>query len=174
MFSSTVEGVCQGDTGAGAVAGNRVGTAINYSWPEYHPKPYVKMKPSYAKAVSEAKANGEYVGGISFPGVDCGGFITRVMRNSGDDPEYNKSEADTSYQLKYLQGSPKYTEVHPKSTTDVHPGDIAIRDGHTYMYVGKQPGFGTRIASASLDGRAPMAGSEIPADPSYQWFRLKS
>jgi len=65
-------------------------------------------------------------------------------------------------------------EVKPDSTADMRPGDIAIRDGHTYMYVGKQPGFGTKIASASLDGRAPMAGSETPADPSYQWFRLKS
>jgi len=82
VFASTIEGVCADDTGPGAEEGSIVQTAINYSWPEYHSAPYVKMKPSYARAVSEAKANGEYIGGISFPGVDCGGFITRVMRNS--------------------------------------------------------------------------------------------
>lgn len=160
----------------GSVTGNAVATAINYAWPEYHEPPYTKMKDTYAAAVKKAQADGRYVGGGQYPGVDCGGFVTLVMQDSGVDTEYGGG-GNTISQEKHMRESGKYTEIHPTSTADMQPGDIAIHDTHTYMYVGKIEGFETEIASASISfsgqgWRAPMAGNEMPADTSYRWYRL--
>lgn len=172
-----VSGSASASTGcsSGAASGDAVTTAINYAWPQYHAKPYTTMKPEYKKATDEAKKAGKYIGGIQYPGVDCGGFVTRVMQNSGLDTSYGGG-GNTETQLSYLQSSSKWTEIKPKSTSDMKPGDVAIKTsggGHTYLFVGTVSGFGSNTASASLDGRAPMAGSEKPADPEYRWFRLK-
>lgn len=159
----------------GAAAGNAVQTAINYAWPDYRPvgsEGALTLKPSYKKAVEKAQSDNEYVGGIDYPGVDCGGFITLAMKNSGVDPKYGNGGA-TDTQLTYLETSGKYTEIKDPTTADMVPGAIAIRSGHTYMYVGDNPGFETKIASASLDQRAPMAGKEVAADRDYRWFVLK-
>ncbi len=159
----------------GAVA-DAIKLAMDYSWPAYHKVPYITMKPSYAAAVTAAKANGEYIGGIKYPGVDCGGFVTRVMRNSGADPNYNwgpknPKQGPTSAQQAYMSSSPKYKKLGTQtSTAGLQPGDIAINDTHTYMYVGKQTGFGGNSASASLDGRAPMASAAYFSN--FQWYRL--
>lgn len=165
-------------SGDGAAVGNAVQTAINYAWPTFHAAPYTEKKPSYEKAVQAAQAAGKYVGGLQYPGVDCGGFVTRVMQDSGVDPDYNNAKGGTRVQRAYMESSPKYTEIHPTSTADMRPGDIAVNDDHTYIYVGKNPGFESDIASASVSfsgnsWRAPMAGHEKPADPNYRWFRLK-
>lgn len=160
----------------GSVSGDAVKTAINYAWPEYHAPPYTKMKDTYAAAVKKAQADGRYVGGGQYPGVDCGGFVTLVMQDSGVDTEYGGG-GNTISQEKHMRESGKYTEIHPTSTADMQPGDIAIHDTHTYMYVGKVDGFETEIASASISfsgqgWRAPMAGKEMPADTTYRWYRL--
>ena len=42
--------------------------------------------PAYAAAITKAKAEGQYVGN---DGVDCGGFVTRLMIDSGFEPNYN-------------------------------------------------------------------------------------
>ncbi len=174
--SSTSSNNTSCSAGDGAAAGNAIQTAINYAWPDYHPAPYVTPKDTYKKALETAKKAGKYIGGINYPGIDCGGFVTRVMQDSGVDPTYGGGGA-TGIQLNYAQTSGKYTEIHPKTTADMKPGDIAIKNngssGHTYMFVGTNPGFNSNIASASLDERAPMAGHETPADPEYHWFRLK-
>lgn len=171
---------------SGAVSGNLLQTVLNYTAHEYHSPNYFEMTPAYQTAISTAIANGEYVGGStptdSHPGIDCGGFVTRVMRDSGVDPNYGGG-GNTVSQLDYLVNSPEYTEINPTSTNDMQPGDIAIKVGsgangerHTYMYVGNITGFETTVASASISysgngWRAPMAGREKPADPSYRWFR---
>ena len=179
--TSTSDGV-SADTCTGSVSGDAVKTAINYAWPTYHAPPYTTKKPSYATAISAAIKAGKYVGGGQFPGVDCGGFVTRVMQDSVD-PEYNDTaqyKGPVGDQYGYLKNSGKYTLFVPDSTADMRPGDIAIAKSmaHTYMYVGKVAGFETLIASASYSTtgrgwRAPMAGHELPADPDYYWFRLK-
>lgn len=161
--------------GAGAVAGSAIQTAINYAWPKYHPADYTVMKPSYADAIKKAQANKEYVGGGQYPGIDCGGFVTRVVRDSGLDSEYNKGNGPVNTQLQYVTSSVKWTEIHPKSASDLDAAGgfaVAIKAGqHTYMYVGKNDGFETTIASASYGSwRTPMAGHEMPADPNYRWF----
>ena len=167
-----------------AAAGDAVRTALNYAWPEYHAPNYLKLKPSYAKAIATAQKNHKYVGGGTNPGVDCGGFITRVMQDSGLDPEYGGGGA-TDSQEKHLMESGKYKKIENPTTADLTPGAIAIRSdyggdggGHTYMYVGKHAGFETEVASASYSPsntswRAPMAGHELVADPNYNWYVLK-
>ncbi|HRJ06810.1 MAG TPA: phage tail tip lysozyme [Candidatus Saccharibacteria bacterium] len=178
---STIETIADCDSaGDGAAAGNAVQTALNYAWPTYHEPNYLNMRPSYAAAISKAQGEGKYVGGGPHPGVDCGGFVTRVMQDSGLDPAYGGG-GNTTTQLAYLSSSPKYKELKNPTSGDLTPGAIAIKTaggGHTYMYVGKQPGFETQIASASYSPsgtawRAPMAGMEAPADPEYRWFVLK-
>lgn len=169
----------------GAVAGNAVQTAVNYAWPDYHDAPYTKMKSSYAAAISKAVANGEYVGGIAGePGIDCGGFVTRVMRDSGADPNYNWGPHDsrqgpTTSQQAYMDAHPeKYQRLGTQaSTANLQPGDIAINSEHTYMYVGKQTGFNGNSASASVgpsSARSPMASNAYFSNDvgSFIWYRL--
>lgn len=171
----------------GAVAGNAVQTAMNYAWPDYHPAPYLVMKPEYQAAINKAKAAGEYVGGLDHPGVDCGGFVTRVMRDSGADPNYNWGPNDprqgpTTSQQAYLDAHPeKYERLGPMTdTSKLLPGDIAINSSHTYIYVGKQPGFNGNSASASVSftesgWRTPMASNAYFSNSSgsFIWYRLK-
>lgn len=171
---------CEG-VGDGAVAGSVVETALNYAWKDYHKPNYLDLKPAYAKAISKAQGEGKYVGGGIHPGVDCGGFVTRVMQDSGADTKYGGG-GNTTSQLSYLVASGKYTELKNPTTGDLKPGDIAIKTdggGHTYMFVGNQPNFETQVASSSYSPsntqwRSPMAGHEAPADPEYRWFTLKN
>ncbi len=68
----------------------------------------------------------------------------------------------------------------PVDTGVLRPGDVAFSagaypsSGHTFVYVGNIPGFDSVIASASLDERAPMAGSEsLISDRGFavRWYR---
>lgn len=186
--TTTSVGVLDCDqVGNGAAAGNVVQTALNYAWEDQRDPPYTEKKPAYEAAVTKAVSEGRYVGGDEYPGVDCGGFITLVMQDSGVDPDYNNTstyKGNTIAQQGYLDNSGKYTKLVVNSTADLRPGDIAISNNlavtgrHTYMFVGDQPGFETQVASASVSyddrgWRAPMAGYETPADKNYDWYRLK-
>lgn len=163
----------------GAVLGDIVQTAIKYAWPDHHEPNYFEMKPEYKTAINRAITRGEYVGGGSNPGIDCGGFITRVMRDSGADPDYNKYQGPTTSQQRYMDEHPeKYTKLtNVKGTGDLLPGDIAINSTHTYMYVGAQPGFNGNSASASYSTtgsswRTPMADNAYGFSD-FSWYRLK-
>lgn len=164
-------GAC-GDSSDVQASGDLFKTIVLYAWPTYHAAPYRTMKPEYKAAVDAARKNGEYIGGISYPGVDCGGFVTRVMRNSKVDPKYNSSEGATGAQLAYLKSHPElYKKINGvRGTGDLQPGDIAIRDGHTYFFVGGIPGFKGNSASASLDERSPMASSAYDFG-GFEWYR---
>lgn len=170
--------------GASAVAGNAVQTALNYSWPTYHPSPYFSVVSSYGAAIAKAQANGEYVGGSGGgqAGIDCGGFITRVMRDSGADPNYNWGPHDprqgpTTSQQAYMDAHPeKYQNLGVQtSTQNLQPGDIAINSNHTYIYLGSQPGRpGYNDADSSLGQRAPMANNAFWDDGGpFTFYRLK-
>jgi N-acetylmuramoyl-L-alanine amidase len=171
--------------GSSAVLGNAVQTAINYAWPDYHQAPYLAFKPSYRAAIDKAIANHEYVGGGANPGVDCGGFVTRVMRDSGADPNYNDANSNTDAQKAYMDRHPeKYQNLGTQAgTTNLQPGDIAINDEHTYIYVGNQPGFNGNSASSSFSTtgrswRTPMAspayGFSGDSTNPFTWYRLKA
>lgn len=178
---SSSSGSSCGAFGGGAVQGSIVQTAINYAWPDHHNPNYYEMKPAYKAAIDKAQANGEYVGGLSHPGIDCGGFVTRVMRDSGADPNYNAQNGNTTAQLAYMQAHPElYKNLGTQSNTNsLQPGDIAINNGHTYIYVGSQAGFHGNAASASVSfsgssWRSPMADTTYFSDSNgpFIWFRL--
>lgn len=157
-----------------AASGSLIDTTLLYAWPDYRSPPYTDKKPEYDEATRAAMSRGEYVGGGRYPGVDCGGFVTRVMRDSGYDPSYNSEECNTPCQKRYLDQN--WEVVNVTSTSDLQPGDVAMRTGHTFMYVGEQPGFETTVASASFSTsnqgwRAPMAGKEAVLDSRLTWYR---
>jgi hypothetical protein len=169
-------GATSGGCGGG---GDITSTVKQYAWPEYHAAPYLQRKPAYATAVSKAKSEGKYVGGTvgGVEGIDCGGFVTLLVTNSGFDPKYNYNGKGgyTVKQENWLRSN--WQQIRPSSTKDLKAGDVAISSSHTYIYVGKIDGFQTSIASASYsesgNGRAPMSGRETAADPAYNWYRKK-
>ncbi len=178
---------CAGGNGTGAV-----GKALDYAWPTHHNPPYgnhstAEYKPAYLAAVRAAVKAGKYVGGgttaTPTAGVDCGGFVTRVMQDSGADPKYGNNGNVRGGQEPYLRSHPdkymllgKHHDGHIASTAELKPGDIAIEDSlsHTYMWVGTQPNFQTKVASSSYSTsgaswRTPMAGVENPLG-SFHWY----
>ncbi len=130
---------------------------LDYAWPEYHAAPYITAKEAYSDAVKRRSAAGKYVGGISYPGIDCGGFVTTLLQDSGYASNYNDSNGATGVQESWAK-SHGWTTV--TDIAQLSPGDVAFTTGHTFVYVGKIEGFQSVIASASLDERAPMAGHE--------------
>jgi hypothetical protein len=176
-----------GGCSSGAVAGSIVQTAINYAWPDYHKPDYCREKPSYQAAIEVASGKGEYVGGTctiggTWVGVDCGAFVTRVMRDSQADANYNQANGNTIAQQTYLDSHPeKYQKLtNATGTKDLQAGDIAINSDHTYIYVGgSNPGFNGNSASASFSEkggswRAPMASTAYGIDGQFSWYRLKA
>lgn len=153
-----------------------------YAWPEYHKPGYVTLKPEYGEAVAKAAAAGIYVGGTQYRGVDCGGFVSRVMIDSGYEPSYNAANGNTTVQKKWLNENwDNLGNGGSIDTATLQPGDVAIKDGHTFMFAGTNiEGFGVAtsgwkgIASASLDERAPMAGLENLTDSDFTWYRKKA
>lgn len=167
---------------SGGIAG-MMSTILGYAWPSPHTPP-LEMTPAYATATQVAQANGEYVGGPP-PGIDCGGFVTRVMINSGADPGYNyggklsAGAGNTVQQQKYLEEgvkSGKYTKITPGSVSDLQQGDIAIKNSgtaHTFIYVGQLAGFNGNIASSSLSEKAPAAATVgLSYLQEFEWYRL--
>ena len=146
---------------------------LKWAWPEYHPKPYVTKKPEYDADIK----NSNYTGDTCYGGgVDCGGFVYSLVTLSGWDPDL--PTGPTHDMLAALNTSTTWTEVTSqiKSNADAQPGDIIIKDGHVLIYVGKIPGFGSEMASASQCGRAPMADgaediSHYANKPEYHIFR---
>ncbi|MCA9340776.1 MAG: hypothetical protein KDA17_07715 [Candidatus Saccharibacteria bacterium] len=135
-----------------------------------------EQTPAYASAVVNAVSEGRYVGGISVRGDDCGGFVSLLMYDSGFDKGYNYNDkgGPTTSQEAWLRQN--WQQISSTDATDRQPGDVAINEVHTYVYVGDIPGFGSQIASASVSGpvRAPMAGMESVADSSFRWYRKKT
>lgn len=155
--SSTFADAC----GSGIIHGNLVSYVLAYAWPEYHQAPYTQKTTAYEEAVKKRQAEGKYVGGAN--GIDCGGFVTTVMQESGFEPNYNDGGGNTYTQEQWVKdhGWERVSDI-----SQLVPGDVAFTDGHTFLYVGQQTGFGSTIASASApgedgsDARAPMAGHE--------------
>ena len=135
-----------------------------------------EQTPAYAEAVVRATSEGRYVGGIAVRGDDCGGFVSVLMYDSGFDKGYNYEDKGGPTQTQEAWLRQNWQLISSTDATDRQPGDVAINNEHTYVYVGTIPGFGSQIASASVSGpvRAPMAGLESVADPSFRWYRKKT
>lgn len=150
-----------------------------YAWPDYHSSGYVTLKSEYADAIAKAASLGKYVGGVRYRGVDCGGFVTRVMIDSGFEPNYNAAGGFTGIQKEWLDENwENLGKGNTIDTATLKSGDVAMRPGHTFMFAGTNiEGFGTKtllwkgVASASLDERAPMAGIESLTDSKITWYR---
>lgn len=154
------------DSSGGAVEGDIIKTVQAYAWPTFTAGK-TDQQPAYSAAVAKAVKEGRYVGGAS--GDDCGGFVTTLMYDSGFDKSYNSNAkgGNTISQEAWLKTHWKQVDANAPRQV----GDVAINEVHTYVYVGKVPGFNSVIASASYPDRAPMAGSESPNDSSFRWYR---
>ena len=172
-------------------------TVTRYAWDTYRGRGFYERTPDYEAAIIAAQGEGEYVGGVDgtvtqeqVPGVDCGGFVTRAMRDSGFDPNYNTNEyggisgygsrggGTTIAQRNYLNlPESGWTRINVTSTADLQPGDVAINNpaSHTFMWIGDAVDFETGVASSAWsrtgNGRAPMSGIENPLDARWEWYR---
>lgn len=132
-----------------------------------------QKKPAYNTVIERRKQDGKYVGSN---GIDCGGFVTTLMQESGWDPDYNTNPSgNTTRQREYLQSSPKWDEVTSTihSNSDAKPGDVLIKDyeegnaagdgwHHTLVYIGKVEGFNySEMAEAGQDIYAPSEGKLV-------------
>jgi len=159
----------------GIGGGDLIKTVQAYAWPTYKGLT-TDATDAYTNAVQRAIGQRRYVGGISYPGIDCGGFVTTLIIDSGFDKSYNhsgliaKGAGYTGIQESWLKQN--WKQISSTDATDRQPGDVAINDTHTYIFVGPTafPNHAP-IASASLDERAPMQGSESVASTSFRWYR---
>lgn len=151
-------------------------TLMNYAWPEFKGLT-LEATDAYTAAVKKASSQGLYVGGIAHTGIDCGGFVTLLVRDSGYEPHYNYDGkgGPTSTQEAWMKENWEHLGSSSEiSEGSLQPGDVAINSGHTFIYVGDVDGFNAKIASASLDERAPMADNQqSPTQPGYNWYRKK-
>lgn len=179
----------QGFTGSGGGGGCGGGdtsdfasTVTAFAWPTPDGQPQLEMKPEYAAATDAAVAAGLFAGGPP-PGVDCGGFVTRLMVDSDFEPNYNFGGkiADgagnvSSGQITWLQAN--WEKITVSGTQDLQPGDVAVNVGrtHTFVFVGDIPGFSKQFASASQSERTPRASSISAASATasnIEWYRQK-
>lgn len=191
--SKSTTDTASGDCKKGEFSGGDLGETVKaYAWPEYiSPGTSTNSMPgfegrtikstdmmeAYAEAITKAKAEAQYVGGIRLAGVDCGGAVTRILINSGFEPNYNYASkisdgaGYTVIQEKWLRQN--WDPISATDAGDRQPGDVAINDSHTYLYVGEDI-FASKIVSASLDERAPMQGHEGVTDSSFRWYRKRA
>ncbi len=171
LFAETLYKAVNGSLDAKGCSVNSEFTALvkAYAWPDFHKAPYTNRMPEYANAVSKSSAEGRYVGGWArgVQGIDCGGFVTILVQNSGIAKDYNDYKGGTWAQERWVKNHSwillnKNSDT-PVDTSILQPGDVAFTNGHTFIYVGEIEGFNSVIASASWGedtARAPMAGKE--------------
>lgn len=185
-----------GDCGTGD---KFIDTVKSYVWPTH--KGWYKLSDSsalnrdaiiptdgYKNAVVKATSEGRYTGdpcsdlGVG-SGIDCGGFVTTFIHDSGLDANYNAAKGNTTTQKAWLDANwQNLGNASSIDTSTLRPGDVAIysiinddnqAEGHTFVYIGNIDGFQTNVASASQCNRAPMAGKESLTDEKYTWYRKK-
>jgi N-acetylmuramoyl-L-alanine amidase len=168
---------CGEETGGVFDGGDLAQTTLAYAWHTYKGSGFIDARTEYTTAVKKARSEGRYVGGVdangNTPGIDCGGFITTLMIDSGFEPKYNKSGKGgyTAIQESWARENWKTLGRGSSiNTASLRPGDVAFLPGHTFVYVGKIEGFNSNIASASLHDRAPMAGKESITSGAVMWY----
>lgn len=173
---------CIGDSGSQA-GGGLTSLVKDYAWHEFIESGSSKnidgktiratdQQPKYSAAVATAVKAGRYVGGAN--GNDCGGFVTTLIYDSGFDKSYNSNAkgGNTLSQEEWLKKN--WKSISATDANDRQPGDVAINEDHTYVYVGDiGSDFKSKVASASYSDRAPMAGHEGVTDSSFRWYRKK-
>ena len=183
QFLKSSLGGLAGDGGkcdpAPSANGNFSEYVLKYAWPDSTTR--TDKKPEYAEAIEKAKSEGRYVGDSCFGGgVDCGGFVTTILHDSGFEPRYNHN-GKLSEGADYTAVQRAWAEANWQTlgngasinVADLKPGDVAHSPGHTFVYAGDIPGFNSKIASASQCEYAPKAGLESITSGSVTWFRKK-
>ncbi len=184
--------------------GDLIETLLAYAHPEYTEGQYPlnpAPKPAYLEAATRLEKEGKWVGGgtaeIGVAGIDCGGFVSILLTQSGFEPEYNygldpsKGASNQQYgQLPWAKANWKFLGNGGSiNVSDLKPGDVAYSDGHTFLFVGQVNGFSSQYASASYSEsgrtigkypnvywRPPMAagswegGTESATNPEYVWY----
>lgn len=132
--------------GSTTISGSFATLATAYVWPyEWRSgkspdgkasSPTEKTK-EYDDATKAAIKAGKWVGNN---GVDCGGFVTRIVQNSFDS-SYNTANSghggNTAAQLAWLQKSDHWKEISAgQDATYYKPGDVGVYPGHTLIFVG--------------------------------------
>lgn len=173
--TTSTGGACE----SAAPTGDIQAYALKYAWPKWRGKDITK-KPEYAAANDAAVKEGRYIGGRIYPGVDCGGFVTTIVHDSGFDKGYNyggkisNGASNTVTQEQWVNENwQKLGSGSSINVADLKPGDVAFSPGHTFIFVGAIEGFESDIASASLDERAPVAGNESKVASDVTWYRKK-
>lgn len=173
--------------------GDLTQTLLAYAWPTYSPNNYETPtpgpKPAYLEVATKLTKEGKWVGGgmreIGIPGIDCGGFVSVLLTQSGFEPDYNFGLDESRGASNQEYGQLPWAKRHWKflgnggriNPSDLRPGDVAYSNGHTFVYVGQVNGFGSQYASASYSWwRAPMAGGtfETATSPDYVWYGRRS
>ena len=185
LFAETLYKAVNGSLDAKGCSVNSEFTALvkAYAWPDHHSAPYTNRMPEYANAVTKSAAEGRYVGGWArgVQGIDCGGFVTILVQNSGIAENYNDYKGGTWEQERWVKNHNwmllNSSSDTPVDTSILQPGDVAYTNGHTFNYVGEIEGINSVIASASWGedtARAPMAGKEdllYGKGGAVRWYR---
>lgn len=156
---------------------------LKYAWPQIHHEPLIQRKDEYIEAIYKATDEGRYIG--SDYGVDCGGFVTTLVYDSGFDKTYNHNAKGGNSFVQYVwanlnwqalgKANDTFLPDGSKFTDDkLQPGDVAFSPGHTWIYVGEINGFESKYASASQGTKAPSAAGEGFDWDGAIWFRKKS
>jgi hypothetical protein len=158
-----------------------------YAWPDKRTNNIATPTDDYTQASAKNSKNGIYVGGNN--GIDCGGFVTQLMIDSGFEPNYNYSgkisnnAGNTPIQERWLKEN---WEPLGSSPETLQTGDVAINENHTFVYIrsktqadnGQYSWFHAETASASYQNpsRAPAADPDQDTalkNSGYQWYRKK-
>jgi hypothetical protein len=152
--SGSTSSDCSSASGTGQGAQAIVQEALKLAWADgSHGN---TPKPEYAAALQQYNP-GNYTGDI---GNDCGVFVSTVVRASGVDTNYPPS--GTGSQWSYVVSHPKLYSVqyNVTSLSQLQPGDILIvggpggagAAGHTWIYVGTQPGPKHYYSASASEG----------------------
>jgi hypothetical protein len=128
-------GASSGDQGCAASGSIQaaVELAMKYAWADGSHG--TQQKKEYADALRKARSTDKkyYEGGCG--GNDCGGFVTRVMRDSAD-PNYNDNKGNTIGQEEYLKSHPdKYQSLGSKTSIPRSPARRYCNKRSTHLYV---------------------------------------
>ena len=145
-------------------AGDLISYIKSWVWPDYV-KGRTNRKPAYADYMDSGKTSYHPCGG-----VDCGAFVSNIIRASG---------WDTSYPLGSTATQRTWLASHWKTVSvgSLKLGDVGIKSGHVILYIGNIPGYASNTASASdcngVNKRAPSVGSSGENLNGYTWYRKK-
>lgn len=164
-------GSCGGVTDPGSVAALQ-SLVVQYAWPDTskdgpsRPRNNSQEQPAYKAAIKVAESEGRFVGASH--GIDCGGFVTTLIYDSGWDKGYNHnakvSDGAGATPTQEAWAKAHWQTVTPTDVANLQPGDVGFKPGHTWVFVGKIAGFKGTFAEASMDDFWPQAAPNAWTD----------